>query len=58
MRARRQDEAFRATERIKTKVRMRQLRAALRKVELDALPVNNANRRSRSRRLEHLGPPP
>jgi hypothetical protein len=53
MRARRQDETFRASERIKTRKRMRRLRAALRKAELDALRVNNANRRSRARRLEH-----
>ena len=49
MRARRQDETFRAAERVKTKLRMRRLRAALGKAELDALRVNNANRRSRSR---------
>jgi hypothetical protein len=53
MRARRQDETFRAAERIKTRQRMRRLRAALRKAELEARGVNNVNRRSWSRRLEH-----
>ena len=54
MRVRRQDETFRAAERIKTKLRMRRLRAALCRAELAALRVNNANRRSRLRRLERL----
>jgi hypothetical protein len=47
MRKRRENEAFRAAERIKTRNRMRRLRAALL-----ARRVNNANRRSRAR-LEH-----
>ena len=55
MRARPQDEKFRAAERIKTRQRMRRLRAALRKAELEARRVKSGsdNRRSRSRRLEH-----
>ena len=53
MRKRRENEAFRAAERIKTRLRMRRLRAALRKAELEARRVNNTNRRSHARRLEH-----
>ena len=55
MRARRQDETFRAAERVLTRKRMRRLRAALRKAELEARRVKSgsANRRSQSRRLEH-----
>ena len=55
MRARRQDEKFRAAERIKTRQRMRRLRAALRKAELEARRVKSGsvNRRSHARRLEH-----
>jgi hypothetical protein len=55
MRARRQDETFRAAERIKTKHRMRRLRAALRKAEFEAL---HANRRSRAHRLDLLAVQP
>jgi hypothetical protein len=60
MRVRRQDETFCAAERIKTKLRMRRLRAALRRAELEARRVNSGsdNRRSRARRLEHQAPPP
>jgi hypothetical protein len=55
MRKRREDEAFRAAERIKTRNRMRRLRAAQRKAELEARRVKSgpANRRSHVRRLEH-----
>src|SRR6516225_7710166 len=55
MRKRRENKVFRAAERIKTKLRMRRLRAALRKAELEARRVKSGsdNRRSRSRRLEH-----
>jgi hypothetical protein len=60
MRARRQDETFRAAERIKTKLRMRQLRAALRKAELEARRVKSGsdNRRLRARRLDLLAVQP
>jgi hypothetical protein len=67
MRKRREDDPkFRAAERIKTKLRMRRLRAALRKAELDVavsyearrVKSGSANRRSRSRRLDHQAPPP
>jgi hypothetical protein len=55
MRKRRENKVFRAAERIKTKLRMRRLRAALRKAELEARRVKSGsvNRRSHARRLEH-----
>ena len=53
MRKRRENEAFRAAERIKTKLRMRRLRAALRKAKLDeALRLASDNRNRRARRPE------
>jgi hypothetical protein len=54
MRKRRENKVFRAAERIKTKLRMRRLRAALR-AELEARRVKSGsvNHRSRVRRLEH-----
>jgi hypothetical protein len=59
MRKRRENKAFRAGERIKTKLRMRRLRAALRKAELQALRINKTNHRSRGRQLgEHQASPP
>jgi hypothetical protein len=60
MRKRRENKTFRAAERIETKLRMRRLRAALRKAELEARRVKSgrANRQSRARRLEHQAPPP
>jgi hypothetical protein len=60
MRARRRDEKFRAAERIKTKLRMRRHRAALRKAELEARRVKSGSdsRRSHARRLEHQAAQP
>jgi len=60
MRARPQDEKFRAAERIKTRQRMRRLRAALRKAELEARRVKSGsdNRRLRARRLDLLAVQP
>jgi hypothetical protein len=60
MRKRRENEAFRAAERIKTKLRMRRLRAAVRKAELEARRAKSGsdNRRSHARRLEHQAAQP
>jgi hypothetical protein len=53
MRKRRENKAFRAAERIKTKLRMRRLRAALRKAkQAAALYTALYNRRSHARRPE------
>jgi hypothetical protein len=53
MRVRRENDAFRAAERVKTRKRMRRLRAALRKAELEARRVKSGSANRRSRRLEH-----
>ena len=61
MRKRREDDPkFRAAERIKTKLRMRRLRAAVRKAELEARRAKSGsdNRRSHARRLEHQAAQP
>ena len=58
MRKRRENEAFRAAERIKTKLRMRRLRAALRKAKQAAALYNALyNRRSRTRRQHQAALP-
>ena len=60
MRKRRENEAFRAAERIKTRLRMRRLRAALRKAKRDearGVKSGSDNRRSSTRRPEHQAAP-
>jgi hypothetical protein len=60
MRKRRENEAFRAAERIKTKLRMRRLCAALRKAKREGarrVKSGSNNRRSSSRRPEYQAAP-